>query len=285
MSTLFIIIAVICRIFTNSFSNVFQKQLTNFGENSLKINFINYLILSIFSIPIFFFCNLPLYNKEFWLYAIFGGIFGALCNCFMVMALKRGQLSVLAPINSYKSVVSLIFGIIILGEYPDFKGITGMLLIFFGTFFIFENIKDIFAQDIRYRFYALFFSAIEAVFIKKVIIISSVPVSFAVSAIFGTIFSFIILNSTKTFDFKIPNKILINKYLFLALNFGLMTFTTAFVFKNMNVSYALALFQLSILLNLFFGWKIFSEKNLLKKLAGSLIILIGSTMIILTHHI
>lgn len=148
-----------------------------------------------------------------------------------------------------------------MGEYPDYIGIIGMILIFLGTFFIFDNIKDVFAQDIRYRFYALFFSAIEAVFIKKIIILSSVCVSFAMSAILGTIFSYIILGKIQQPELKIPDKILFSKYILMALCFGVMTFSTAYVFKNMNVAYALSLFQLSILLNLFLGWKVFSEKT------------------------
>lgn len=49
----------------------------------------------------------------------------------------------------------------------------------------------------------------------------------------------------------------------------------------MNVSYALALFQLSAVLNVILGWKIFREKDLIKKLAGSIIMVIGSVVIII----
>ena len=50
----------------------------------------------------------------------------------------------------------------------------------------------------------------------------------------------------------------------------------------MNVGYALALFQLSSLASVIFGYKIFKEKNILKKLTGSIIMVIGAIAVILS---
>ena len=73
-------------------------------------------------------------------------------------------------------------------------------------------------------------------------------------------------------------------YILTALCFALMTFSTAYVFKYMNVAYALSLFQLSIIINVILGYKIFREQKLIKKLIGSLIILIGSATIFIFGH-
>ncbi len=286
MHIFIITFAIICRIFSNSLSNVFQKKLAGGGEHPACVNFYNYLILSLFSLPILFKMDFSFINMQFIIYAILGGVFGALCNCFMVLALEKGELSVLGPINSYKAIVGLIFAIFILGEYPDIYGIVGVILIILGSFFIFDNPKDIFKQDIRYRFYALFFSAVEAVFIKKVIILSSISVSFAASSILGAMFSLLLAKYMLKTGLKFPDRKYYSKYFLTAVFFAIMTFTTAFVFKYMNVGYALSLFQLSIIVNVVLGWKLFKEKNLLRKLAGSFIILIGSTIIlIISSHI
>ena len=284
MSYFVIFLAVLIRILANSGTNVFQKQLTQNNETPVEINFIIYLLLSIFSIPIFVFSNTITLNMNFWYYAILGGICGAICNCFMVLALEKGQLSVLSPINSYKAAIGLLFGMIILKEYPNIYGLCGMGLIIFGTYFIFDKPEDFLKKDILYRFLALIFSAIEAVFIKKVILLSSVSVSFAVSSLLGAVFSFIIFKAFCKSALNLKEKIKNKLYLYTAASFGLMTFITAFIFAKMNVGYALSLFQLSIILNVFLGYKLFKEQNLPKKLAGSVIILIGSTMIILLGH-
>ena len=284
MQILFNLIAIIIRIITNSMSNVFQKKLSLEGENPIIINFINYLTLSIFSLPLIFITNIPITNINFLIYALLGGFTGAICNCFMVLALKRGELSVLGPINSYKAIIGLIFGMIILHEFPNIFGLIGIALIIFGSYFILETPRAFLKKDIQYRIYALIFSAIEAVFIKKVIILSSITTSFITSSFLGALFSFIIMSIFSDKNLKIPSKKHSIIYILTAMCFGLMTFTTAYVFRYMNVGYALSLFQLSIIINVILGYKLFNEKNLLKKLIGSLIILIGSATIMIYGH-
>ncbi len=284
MQILYNFLAIIIRILTNSMSNVFQKKLSLEDENPVVVNFINYLILSIFSIPLIFLANIPITSINFIIYALLGGLTGAICNCFMVLALKRGELSVLGPINSYKAIIGLIFGMIILHEFPNIFGLIGIALIIIGSYFILETPKAFLKKDIQYRIYALIFSAIEAVFIKKVIILSSITTSFITSSFLGAIFSFIIMSIFSGKNFKIPSRKHTIIYILTAICFGLMTFTTAYVFRYMNVGYALSLFQLSIIINVILGYKLFNEKNLLKKLIGSLIILIGSATIMIYGH-
>ncbi len=280
-------IAIFIRIITNSLSNVFQKKLAFEGENPVNINFINYLILSLLSIPLLFFADYSVINYKFWFYALAGGITGAVCNCFMVLALEKGELSVLGPINSYKAVIGLIFGIIVLHEMPNLYGLAGIILIIAGSYFILESPKAFMRKDIQYRVYALIFSAIEAVFIKKVIMLSSITTSFIMSSFFGAFFSYIIMNifsKTEKLGIPIPTKRHTIFYVLTAACFGLMTLTTAYVFRYMNVGYALSLFQLSIIINVILGYKLFNEKKLIKKLFGCLIILIGSATILIFGH-
>lgn len=284
MQILLNIIAILFRIFSNSFSNVFQKKLTKSGEAATCINCINYILMSLISIPLLRLVNFSLITPEFWLYAIAGGITGAIGNCFMVLALKQGELSVLGPINSYKAIVGMIFGIFLLHEYPNIYGLLGIGLIIIGSYFILESPKALLRKDIQYRIYALIFTAIEAVFIKKVIILSSIASSFIISSFLGAIFSYLIMRILENEKLHIPTKKNSIMYISTTLCFAIMTFTTAYVFKYMNVGYALSLFQLSIILNVILGYKLFNEKKLIKKLLGSLIILIGSAAILIFGH-
>lgn len=284
MQILLNIIAILFRIFSNSFNNVFQKKLTESGEAATCINCINYILMSLISIPLLLLVNFSLITPEFWLYAIAGGITGAIGNCFMVLALKQGELSVLGPINSYKAIVGMIFGIFLLHEYPNIYGLLGIGLIIIGSYFILESPKALLRKDIQYRIYALIFTAIEAVFIKKVIILSSIASSFIISSFLGAIFSYLIMRILENEKLHIPTKKNSIMYISTTLCFAIMTFTTAYVFKYMNVGYALSLFQLSIILNVILGYKLFNEKKLIKKLLGSLIILIGSAAILIFGH-
>lgn len=122
-------VAIILRVLSNPLGNVFQKQLTNRYNHPLLINFLTFLLLSVF-------CIIPAIQVrwlelpfEFWKYCILAGIVGATGNGFLVKALQCGDLSVLGPINSYKSVVGIIVGIFLLGEIPNLWGIAEVHLV------------------------------------------------------------------------------------------------------------------------------------------------------------
>lgn len=205
-------VAIILRVLSNPLGNVFQKQLTNRYNHPLLINFLTFLLLSVFCIiPAIQVRRLEL-PFEFWKYCILAGIVGATGNGFLVKALQCGDLSVLGPINSYKSVVGIIVGIFLLGEIPNLWGIAEVHLV--------KEFKRIKIRDL---------------------------------------FS----------------------YFYLVLCIGTMQYTTNYVFDHMEVGYALALFQLSTIVSIFLGYRIFKEENITKKLIGSVIMVAGSVMIIL----
>ena len=205
-------VAIILRVLSNPLGNVFQKQLTNRYNHPLLINFLTFLLLSVF-------CIIPAIQVrwlelpfEFWKYCILAGIVGATGNGFLVKASQCGDLSVLGPINSYKSVVGIIVGIFLLGEIPNLWGIAEVHLV--------KEFKRIKIRDL-------------------------------------------------------------SSYFYLVLCIGTMQYTTNYVFDHMEVGYALALFQLSTIVSIFLGYRIFKEENITKKLIGSVIMVAGSVMIIL----
>ncbi|MBR6126538.1 EamA family transporter, partial [bacterium] len=91
------------------------------------------------------------------------------------------------------------------------------------------------------------------------------------------IFSLIFVFWSKK-GFHIPP---VKEQLLLILSVGIMQFSTNYVFANMKVSYALALFQLSALLSVFLGVNIFNEKGFARKILASAIMVIGAVIIIL----
>jgi drug/metabolite transporter (DMT)-like permease len=289
-AALFTSIAVLFRILSNPFANLFQKKLTSKQIHPLVVNFQSYFLLSIVCILFSFFAKWNNLNVQFWVFSVIVGMLGALGNGFLIKALKDGELSVLGPINSYKSVIGLIFGIFLLGEFPNTWGIFGMALIIFGSYFVFDSTDERFSwallnrKDIQYRFLAMLFTAIEAVFIKKVILYSSPAIAFFSWCWFGTIFSFLILF---LFGLDLKHEISISydsnflRYMLLVICIGTMQFSTNYAFSHMPVGYALSLFQLSAIVSILLGHKIFNEKDIRKKLIGSTIMIAGSIVIIL----
>lgn len=269
---------------------MFQKQLTGRGHHPLVVNFGTYGALSVLCTPLAFRIPWAQLPSSFWIYSILGGIAGALGNGFLVKALEKGDLSVLGPINAYKSVVGLIVGIFLLREIPSAWGVLGTALIIGGSYFVLDTTEERFSwwlfrrKEIRYRMGAMVLTAIEAVFLKKVILASDVPTSFLSWCWAGALFSFLLLPLNKVkwaAGRHRPQGNTLSLYLFLVLCIGIMQGTTNFVFDHMPVGYALALFQLSTLVSVLLGHRIFKEEHPGQKLLGAAIMMAGSVVIIL----
>jgi drug/metabolite transporter (DMT)-like permease len=286
----FTLLAVIIRILVNPFSNVLQKQITQKGQHPLFINLATYILLAFISVFLIFDISIQSLDAEFWIYSIAGGITGALGNGFIVKALEKGDLSVLGPINAYKSIVGMLFAFIIIREVPNIWGLMGMGFIIIGSYFVLDTTEEKFSWQqfkspaIQYRLAALVLTGIQAVLDKKVIEHSNLEIAFAGWSIFGAGFSFVFILFTKVSiqkEFKNLDRAILVKYFLLVLTVGLMLASTNYTLSHMPVGYALALFQLSILLSVVLGYRFFNELHLFKKLMGATIMVIGSALIIL----
>ena len=287
---LIISLAVSLRVLSNPLGNVFQKQLTQKGSHPLWVNFLTYLLLAVLCLFGLMLLKRIEISHEFWLYSILGGVFGALGNGLLVKALQNGNLSILGPINSYKSIVGLIFAAILLGELPNAWGIVGIGIIIYGSYLVLDTTEERFTvallrnKEIQFRIGAMILTAIEAVFVKKVILASSPAVAFISWCIFGAVFSFVLV---LLFQIEIKTEIKkfgtqsFTKLLFLIICIGVMQLSTNFVFENMKVGYALSIFQLSIIISVLLGYRFFQEKQILKKIIGSAIMIAGTVLIIL----
>jgi drug/metabolite transporter (DMT)-like permease len=285
--------AVILRILSNPLGNVFQKQLTSKKNHPLIVNYLSYLLLSFASV----FILLEVYWSElpvsFWYFSILSGMAGALGNGFLVKALQKGDLSVLGPINAYKSVIGIIAGVFMLHEIPNIWGVLGIGLIIYGSYFVLDTTDERFSwallrkSEIQFRIWAMILTAIEAVLIKRIIIVSSPTIAFVSWCWFGALFSFVLLKVYKLNLMKEFSKVThsnLKKYVLLIFCIGTMQYSTNYTFNHMPVGYALSLFQLSILISVLLGHRIFKELGIRKKLIGSAIMIVGSSLIILLQN-
>ncbi len=292
IGTFLIAAAVLLRIFSNPFGNVFQKQLTK-NNHPLLINLLTYLLLSFFCLFIATNIHWQELPRQFWIYSILGGIAGALGNGFLVKALQKGDLSILGPINAYKSVIGLVAAIFLLREMPNLWGIMGIALIIYGSYFVLDTTPERFSMallkksEIQYRIWAMILSAIEAVFIKKIILASSVTLAFVSWCWFGALFSFLLLLIYRVDlkkELRKVDRANVSKYAFLVVCIGTMQLTTNYTFDHMPVGYALSLFQLSTIVSVLLGHSLFKEKDIRKKLIGTAIMIAGSIVIILLKN-
>lgn len=188
--------AVVLRILSNSFASVFQKRLTARGRRPFFVNAATFALLTFACVGPAFSVDWARFAPLFWRDVVVSGVLCALGNACLVAALGRGELSILGPINAWKAVVGLIFGFFLLGEAPTFSALFGVFLIGVGSYFVLDasperfSLRLLFANSaIRLRVAALILTALEAIFIKKIVLAAGPSTAFFLWSATGALFS------------------------------------------------------------------------------------------------
>src|SRR5574344_317951 len=135
------ILALSLRILSNPLANACQKQLSK-KYSSILINFYSYFLMSLFCVVPALFVDWTRFSVEFWFYVLIAGFLCTLGTICLIKALGLGELSVLGPINSYKCIIGLITAFFLLKEIPSLISILGLLLIVWGSWFIFDTVTE-----------------------------------------------------------------------------------------------------------------------------------------------
>ncbi|AKD57936.1 DMT family transporter [Spirosoma radiotolerans] len=291
----FLSLAIVVRIVANPLANVFQKQLTQRAANPLFVTATTYgllvLVCLVFWPQLQFTGLLP----EFWYSMLITSLFAMLGNVFLVKAMHLGDLSVLGPINAYKAVVGMLVSIFLLNEIPGWWGLAGLVLIIAGSYMVLNDRRQpeqIFGKasplrlfqrpEVKLRLAALVFSAIDGAFLKKAIILSTPTIAFFYWCVLGFGFTFIWILFTIRLTWRAQTRLLLvqkRTYLALCLTVGLTQMASNITLANMPVGYALALFQISALVSVLFGYHFFREGGIIRKLIGAGIMVAGAILI------
>jgi drug/metabolite transporter (DMT)-like permease len=282
-------IFVVTRIVANPVSNVFQKKLADRGAHPVWIIAVTHAILTVAVLPFLGAVRKVELQAGFWTDMGLCALLAVAGNVLLVYALRSTDLSILAPINAYKAVVSLGLGIVLLGEIPSAMGLAGVLLIVAGSCFVVERgsgkafarfFRD---RGVQLRFAALVFSATEAVFLKRAILRASPEAAFLFWSILGLpvaalAAAFLLRGTIGRAAAGVRTHW--PTYVWLALATGLMQLTTLLAFGKLQVGYSLALFQFSSLIGVFFGYRYFDERGIRRRLAASAIMVAGAVLIV-----
>lgn len=275
------------RIVSSPLTNVFQKRLTARGVSPLWIVFITYTGLSLVSIPLAVLVAPPVFPvsvpSDFWVFLLMMGLFDALGNLFLVKAVQRMDLSVFGPLNSFKPVIAMLLGIVVLGEIPGWSGLLGMMIILTGSVLLNPGGKTrerrIVWSAVFFRFAAMFFASLGAVFSKKVILMTDAVTAMYFWMWLGVPVLFIGCRISRVWKPSTLKHQWI-EHLGVVFSIGLMQLFTLLTFERIQVGYALALFQLSSVLSVCLGRALFKEKEFKRRLAGAIIMVLGACTIL-----
>jgi len=284
---------VAIRIFANPIANVFQKRLTQRSAHPLVVIGATHALMTLVVLP--FAMGLPWssFGGGFWGNMAVSAVLAVTGNILLVAALRSTDLSILGPIASYKAVVSLALGVVLLGEIPNAWGAAGVLLTVAGSALVVDrepeqgrrNAFGRFVRDpgVRLRFAALVCSATEAVFLKRAILGSSPVAAFYGWVVLGVplaaLASAALLRAAVAPQLRLARRDWLT-YVWLALATGVMQLATLLAFGVLQVGYSLALFQLSTVVSVALGAHFFAEQNIRRRLIGSAVMMVGAVLIV-----
>ncbi len=277
-------------------SNIYQKKLSQQGLHPFFIVAATYFVLSLFSAPLLGVIEIGQLSNAFWLNAFLASLFDVGGWMFLVMSLSKTELSVFGPLNAYKVVASMLLAIVFLNEIPSLQGLIGVLVIIAGSYFltpargglqtnrIINLLKD---KGVQARFLSIFLFAIGTIFLKKSVIFGGVLATMVFWSLIG--FVLLLLSNQLFLIGSIKNNLhATKKHLPTIFAIGTMVFMmqyfTLLLLASMMVAYALALFQLGMVLQVFAGYKVFNEKNIRRKLLACLVMMAGSILVLMAQQ-
>jgi drug/metabolite transporter (DMT)-like permease len=285
------VLVVLSRLLFSAFSNVFQKQLTHRGFDSLFIVFSAYLVLAVICLPLLFLFDPFSLTPTFWINIFFAALLDMAGTVYLVMSLSKTDLSVFGPLNAYKVVVSMILAMIFIGEIPNLQGFFGVAVIVAGSYFLFpakttqqSRIKTLLKdKGVQYRFLSILLFSIGTLPLKTAVVNGGA----LATTVFWCLLGLPLAAMTQWFFIK--DKLQenmtkaqgnIQSFIYLGCLIFLMQYMTMLVFSQLFVAYSLALFQLSMVLQVFLGYRIFNEQYIWRRLSACLVMVAGSLLVL-----
>ena len=274
-------------------SNIYQKKLAHAGLHPFFIVAATYGVLSICAAPLLGFIQIKQLSSAFWLNAFLASAFDVGGWLLLVTSLAKTELSVFGPLNAYKVVASMLLAMLFLHEMPSLQGFVGVAVIIIGSYFLTPSTDGLKANKImqllknkgvQARFLSIFLFAIGTIFLKQ----SVVDGGQLATMIFWSLMGLpLVLVSNQLFlanGIK-ANLIAAKQHTTTLLMVGLMVFAmqllTLLLLAKMMVAYALALFQLGMVLQVLAGYQVFNEPHIAKKMLACLVMAAGSLLVLL----
>jgi len=284
------IFVVLGRLLFSAFSNVFQKQLTHRGLHPFFIVFASYIVLAVICLPLLWTFNWFQLTSHFWINIFFAALLDMAGTLFLVMSLSKTDLSVFGPLNAYKVVISMLLAMIFIGEIPSLQGFFGVGVIVAGSYFLFPpkshsgRLWHLFKQKgVQFRFLSILLFSIGTLPLKNAVIDGGALATTVFWCLIGLplagLAQLIFVHDNFREDLALARN-QIYAFIYLGCLIFLMQFMTMLVFSQLLVAYSLALFQLSMVLQVFLGYRIFNEKHIMRRLTACLVMVAGSLLVL-----
>ncbi|MCG3120244.1 MAG: hypothetical protein ALAOOOJD_02871 [bacterium] len=127
------IVFALLTAFCESFKDVFSKKgLARLDEYVIAWA-LRFFALP-FLLPLLFFIKMPPLGPGFWLALVVGAGLNAVCTILYMKAIKQSALSLTVPLVALTPMFLLLTSPLMIGEFPDWSGVFGIVLIVMGSY-------------------------------------------------------------------------------------------------------------------------------------------------------
>lgn len=279
------------------FTAFFESMKDVFSKKSLK-NIDEYVVswsLRFFAlpflIPLLYFIEIPSLGSQFWQALFIGGSLNVITTILYMKAIKYSDLSITVPMVTFTPLFLLITSPLIVGEFPNFFGLIGVLLIVLGSYLL--NIKQrhggFFApfgallkeKGPKLMLLVAFIWSITSNF-DKIGVQNSSPIFWVIAI---NIFITLVMLPIMLYKSQRSVKQISASYKAL-IPIGLASaLTLIFQMTAINltlVTYVISIKRTSTIMSVLFGCLIFKEKGIKEKLIGAVIMVVGVCFITLS---
>jgi len=250
----------------------------------------------VFALPVllvsFLFIDIPRLDRIFWSATLIALPLEVIAIILYTKALKVSPISLTMPFLALTPLFLIITAFLLLDEKVSFRGGAGIILIAAGSYTlnihrvrvtILEPIKAIYKErgSIMIVIVAFIFSITSS--LGKMAIEHSSPIFFG-----SFYFILVTLMFTPIAAKKNKGKVIITRKDFLpfaaiGITFSLMIIFHMLAMSLTEVAYMISVKRMSLLISVFYGYFLFSEKNIAQRAVGSVIMLAGFALIVLSR--
>ena len=278
--------------FFKALTSFFRKKISSKIDGDVYL-WSTLLITTVVLFPFIILTNseIPTMLSQYWLQLFIGAAATSSALIFNIAALKREELSYIAPLGAFIPIFALLFGWLFLGEQPPLFGVVGIILVFIGVYITNTNAQTtgwlgpiehaITNTGARFAMGVAIAFAINITSLKSVTNggFSAFEIMFMISIIGLLLTSYVPIKKLV----KLKTVAKHHKKLLIYVSFASLigaTFALLAV-KDTYVSYAISVRRLDIIFSILLGWRILKESNIRNKLIGSSLMLGGIVIIAL----
>ncbi|MDY6856108.1 MAG: DMT family transporter [Thermodesulfobacteriota bacterium] len=281
-------LSLFCALFLSTSDALSKKALKQ--SNPYIISWVRLGYSVPFLLTILPFISIPHLDFTFWIVILVAFPLEITALILYVRAISVSPLSLTIPFLAFTPVFLILTSFIMLGEFPDRSGMSGILFIAVGVYLLNVHMSK---KGILKPFKAVFEErgSILMIIVAFIYSITSNLGKLAIqhsSPVFFGILYFLLLSIISLPVFTIGSKqkasrIFTFKLIFLAIGVfhALVVLTHVWAISLIEVPYMISVKRTSLLFSVIYGWLLFKEVNIKERLLGVSIMLIGLIFITL----